>query len=565
MGGGRVAVLRSAVILAGLAILALVAFVLATLPPTPGTVHEIDSARASRTVRGAFHVHTTRSDGSRDRSGVAAAARAAGLQFVVFTDHGDGTRPADPPEYLHGVLCLDAVEVSTTGGHYVALGAAPSPYPLGGESAAVVEDVARLGGFGIAAHPGSPRQELAWSDWTAAIDGVEWLNADSEWRDETRRSLARAVAAYPVRPSAALATLLDRPESTLARWDAIAAVRRVVAIAGHDAHGGIGRRVEQPSSRRRIPVPSYEASFRSFSTRVELERPFGGDAADDGGALLASLKAGRFYTVVDALATGATTLEFTARSDDGAAAQGSVLPGGGIASFNVRAAVPDGATIVAFRNGVDIARRQAGSLEFRSGALGAYRVEVQVTGAPGEPPVPWLVSNPIFRLAPVQPPTPAGSDPVIAIPASAWRIEKDQGSEGAVRAEDRSGEVVFDYRLRAGPRVSQFVALAANLPRELAPFDAIAFTARSSSPVRISVQLRFAGDGDARWKKSVFVSSAPEATTLRIADLRRADGPERRPDANRATSLLLVADLTNARPGDSGTVHLRNVRLARGG
>jgi hypothetical protein len=549
-------------IVAGLAILALAAFVLATLPPAPRTVRGADASLAGRTVRGAFHVHTTRSDGSRDKSGVAAAARAAGLQFVVFTDHGDGTRPADAPEYLLGVLCLDGVEISTTGGHYVALGAAASPYPLGGDSPAVVEDVARLGGFGIAAHPGSLRQELAWIDWTSAIDGVEWLNADSEWRDESRLPLARAVAAYPIRPAGALAMLLDRPDSTLARWDAITETRRVVAIAGHDAHGGIGRRVEQPLTSRRIHVPSYEASFRAFSTRVELDRPFSGDAAADGDALLSSLKAGRFYTIVDAVATGATTLEFNARSEEHAAGQGSVLRGGGIASFSVRAAVPDGGSIVAYRNGVDIARRQGSSLEFRSGALGAYRVEVQVPGAPGQPPVPWLVSNPIFRLAPVSPPTPTPSVGVFEIPATAWRIEKDAGSEGTLRADGNGGEVVFGYRLRPGPRVSQFVAVAADLPRDLPPFDTIQFTARSANPVRLSVQLRFARDRDARWQKSVFMSSTPTPTRVAVADLRRADGPERRPDPRRATSMLLVIDLTNARPGDAGTVHLADLRLA---
>ena len=557
-------VLRLASIVAGLTILALAAFVLATLPPVPRTIQELDAALARRTVRGAFHVHTTRSDGSRDKAGVAAAARAAGLQFVVFTDHGDGTRPTDPPEYLHGVLCLDAVEISSSGGHYIALGAEPSPYPLGGEGAAVVEDVARLGGFGIAAHPGSLRRELAWSDWTSPIDGVEWLNADSEWRDENRLSLARAVAAYPVRPAAALATLLDRPAATLARWDTLAAARRVVAIAGHDAHGGIGRRVEQPSSSRRIHVPSYEASFRSFSTRVELDRPFGGDAAADGAALLSSLEAGRFYTVVDAVATGAATLDFTARSVEDSVRQGSVLRGGGVASFSVRASIPDGASIVAFRNGVDIAQRQGNTLEFRSGALGAYRIEVLVPGAPGAPPVPWLVSNPIFRLAPVKPAMPSERAAVFAIPGPAWRVEKETASDGTVRVGS-GGEVVFEYRLRPGARVSQFVALAADLPRDVPPFDAIAFTARSANPIRISVQLRFARDRGARWQKSVFVSPSPQPIAVAVADLLRADGPEPRPEPRRATSLLLVVDLTNARPGDAGSVLFTDIRLVRGG
>ena len=65
-------------------------------------------------------MHTTRSDGAAGKPAIAAAAAGAGLQFVIFTDHGDATRPPDPPVYIEGVLCLDGVEISTADGHYVA-------------------------------------------------------------------------------------------------------------------------------------------------------------------------------------------------------------------------------------------------------------------------------------------------------------------------------------------------------------------------------------------------------------------------------------------------------------
>src|SRR3712207_7318586 len=52
-------------------------------------------------------------------------------------------------------------------------------------------DVRRFGGFGFAAHPGSPKADLRWTDWEAPFDGLEWLNADSEWRDELDRKSTR--------------------------------------------------------------------------------------------------------------------------------------------------------------------------------------------------------------------------------------------------------------------------------------------------------------------------------------------------------------------------------------
>src|SRR5688572_33149800 len=101
---------------------AVVVFLLVTLPPKPLEIplDAVDQDLLRRTQRGAYHVHTTRSDGAGERDAVAAAAARAGLQFVIFTEHGDGMRPPAPPVYVAGVLCLDGVEISTNGGHYVA-------------------------------------------------------------------------------------------------------------------------------------------------------------------------------------------------------------------------------------------------------------------------------------------------------------------------------------------------------------------------------------------------------------------------------------------------------------
>src|SRR5690349_15945631 len=96
-----------------IALAAVSVFFFVLVPPAPERVDTAAlSTLAARTVAGAYHVHTTRSDGHGDRAAVAAAAARAGLTFVILTDHGDGTRPPDPPEYLGGVLVLDAVEIS---------------------------------------------------------------------------------------------------------------------------------------------------------------------------------------------------------------------------------------------------------------------------------------------------------------------------------------------------------------------------------------------------------------------------------------------------------------------
>ena len=243
--------MRKAGILTAVFVAAVIFFLLVTLPPQPRRTNvTVSPELMRRTVSGAYHIHTTRSDGAADKDAIAAAASRAGLAFIILTDHGDGMRTPDPPAYLHGVLCLDAVEISTNGGHYVALDMRPAPYPLGGEPSAVVEDVKRLGGFGIVAHPDSPRSQLAWKDWDAPFDGIEWLSADSEWRDESRARIGQVLFDYLVRPAPALASLLDRPIATFAHWGDVIQRRPVVALAGVDAHGGIGRGMEEGGKRR---------------------------------------------------------------------------------------------------------------------------------------------------------------------------------------------------------------------------------------------------------------------------------------------------------------------------
>jgi len=95
-------------------------------------------------VRGLLHVHSRMSDGRGTLDEIAAAAARAGLQFLVVTDHGDGTRKPEPPSYRSGVLMIDAVEISTRDGHYLAIGLPQSPYPLGGAAADVVDSRERL-------------------------------------------------------------------------------------------------------------------------------------------------------------------------------------------------------------------------------------------------------------------------------------------------------------------------------------------------------------------------------------------------------------------------------------
>ncbi len=534
---------------------------LATLPPSPdGTVGDVDDAIRRRTIAGAFHVHSLRSDGTGNTDAIAAAAQRAGLQFVVMTDHGDGTRQPEVPAYIHDVLVVDGVEISTNGGHYIALDMPASPYPLGGDAGSVVEDVRRLGGFGVVAHPDSPRAELTWTDWSAPVDGLEWLSIDSEWRNESRLRLARSAFDYMIRPGPALAAILDRPVATFERWDGLAARARIVALAAHDAHGGTTRALDDGSRRPALGLPSYEASFRAFATRAILSQERTGNAEHDSRLLLDAIRGGRVFTAIDGVA-GPAWLDYSADLGGARMEMGEELPFAKGIRLSVRSTLPAGGSLVLLRNGVEVDESASPALSVVADGPGAYRVEARTSRSPGTPPVPWLVSNPIYlTVSSVEQPSTVAVERVLDL-RTAGRIEKDSGSFATLVEAD--GRHTLEFRLRGWDRSSQYVALVVPLPRPRPQADRLLFSVRSSGAMRMSVQFRFDDRGGERWGRSVYLApdSSEHAVTLEslISDVPRSS----RPDFAEASSLLFVIDLTNARPGTTGRIEVSDIFLAR--
>jgi len=571
---------RTAGLAAALVAALALAGILLTLPPRAAVLPAPPWTAPRTLARGVFHVHTVRSDGTGTVAEIGAAAARAGLDFVILTDHGDGTRPADPPAYHSGVLVIDAVEISTAQGHYGGVGMRPSPYPLGGEARDVVEDVARLGGFGVVMHPDSPNPELRWREPDARFDALEWLNADAEWRGESWWRLARMVVQFPFRGPEALATVFDRPDAVLEGYDEVTRVRPVVLMAGADAHARLAVRGPQdPYSGPTLPgLPSYETSFRTFALRVELGHPLSGVATEDAESVIDALRAGHVLTAIDAMA-GPAVVDFVAFRQENRAYEGDRLEGEGPVEFRFRVNGPAASAITLLQNGRAIARAAGNELSHREEQpRGAFRVEVQLPHAGGASAVPWVVTNPIYLGLPEergrsdQPPAATAASLVLLDPELLrdWHLELERRSSGTFEREAASEarECRWAYRLGPGPGAGQFVAVARTLARGmLATFDSITLVARSAAPIRVSVQVRAPGGRDGeRWQRSVYVDGTPRTISVELDDMRPI-GPtsSRLPDRRAVDSILLVVDTTNARPGAAGEVWLRDVRLERHG
>ncbi len=554
--------------------------VLALMPPAPAITSPLTGV--GPTARGAYHIHSNRSDGSGTVEEIAQAAARAGLQFIIVTDHGDGTRPPEPPYYRHGVLVIDAVELNTAGGHVVALGLPATPYPFAGEAADVLEDVRRLGGFGIAAHPDSPRPALRWTAWDVAMDGLEWLNADSVWRDESGAALVRAILGYGLRAPGALALVLERPDNLMARWDALGVTRSVPALAAADAHARLGLRPsadpdpDTDVSTLHLALPGYEVAFRTFSNHVVLDQPLAGAAVPDAAAVLAAITRGHVFTVIDALATPGG-LMFAASDGGRTIAMGEAAPAGTEVTLQARINGPVGTRLVLLRNGATLQETTESELTVPAVRdAGVYRVEAYTPAAPGTPPIPWIVSNPIYLGLPRVPSAvPAISTPVSRIPARSEEAGVEKGSADVselvdaqlpdARERRMAGEPPIGWRFALSPGVAtgQFAAVRVPAVGGLAGVGRVRFLVTAATPVRAWVQVR-GGPGAQRWGRTFYADGTTRMIDLPLKSFRPiGTTASATPPLDEIDALLFVVDTMNNRPGASGAMTISEIAFVR--
>jgi len=524
------------------------------------------------TVAGAFHVHTNRSDGGSSPDEIAQAAKEAGLQFVIFTDHGNGTRVPDPPQYRSGVLTFDGVEISTNGGHYIAVGLAETPYPLGGEAYSVVEDVRRFGGFGVVAHPASPIHSLAWTDPSLPVDGIEWLNADSQWRDESTLRLLWSGLSYFFRPRETLAALFDRPIHSLKFWDDASQKRQIMGLAGHDAHGPVAVGVEEGGSAfLGLGFPRYREVFETFSLRLQLEQGLVGRADVDAPLVLNALRTGRLFTVIDAIASGAS-FDFVVLGKTERYLMGQNVPLDDATEMLASVTPLDGSEIVLMQNGRPIHRTAGSSLRYHVSEPAVYRVEVFANDPDTDGTVPWIVGNPVWieKKLGVQTdehPSPSAIDnlmPDIGTEGGEWTTEVDPQSTATIAAD--SNGLVFRYRLSDMKSDSPYAAAVRPLGRfRSRGFNAVSLVASADRPVRVSVQLRDeSGSEDIRWIASFYADETSRSIVIPFSRFKSTIPTEADTlQIENIDTFLVVADLVNTTPGTGRELTLEGVQLER--
>lgn len=333
-----------------------------------------------------LHVHSLHSDGTGTVAEIAAAAARDVVDVVLLTDHDTLAARRAGEEGWHGdVLVLVGEEVSPVNrDHYLAFGI-EREVPRRRSAAEICATVGRAGGFGFAAHPFSRASErfsrfpvMPWSDLDCDdLHGIE------VWSFVTDSGQALGSILHVLRFLATPGRVLDHPpQRNLAEWDRLCARRRVVGVAGIDAHQ-IGIRL---GSGVPLRLMSYARSFRHLRTHVLCDEPPSGELEHDRDQVYAALRAGRCYMSVDSLARPAG-FDFSATG----LAMGDEAP---FDHQTITATTPRPAALRLLRDGAPVKELEGAELEHEAEEAGVYRLEAHLRTHGRQRT--WILSNPIY-------------------------------------------------------------------------------------------------------------------------------------------------------------------------
>jgi hypothetical protein len=372
-------------------------------------IRELNAAREVRDdpayadYKGVVHVHSFL--GGHSMGTLAEIERAAqlnGLAFVVMTEHPSGdydTRALTLRGMRGGVLFVQGNETSesaadrllTFGGTTPTTGDAPVAASSTQES---INRAKAAGGLVFIAHPETFR---SWRE-TSGFDGMEIYNLHADAKHINRLTLFfDGLWSYRSYPHLLWTRFYAPPDANLRRFDELTATagvpRRVVAIAGNDAHANIGLSLRQLTGKPllELKLDPYERSFQVVRTHVLVERaePLREEN------LLDALARGHAYVSFDILCDASG---FRFQATNGAEQK---LLGDEIALLSgvrLQVATPVQSRIVLVRNG-QVVREESETMKFEwtTQEAGVYRVVCYLPQLPAPLDAkPWIISNPIY-------------------------------------------------------------------------------------------------------------------------------------------------------------------------
>ena len=319
---------------------------------------------------GAIHMHTTESDGTKPLEEVVAIGQRCGLDFMLFTDHMTlSLRDAGKEGYYGKTLAIIGYEHNDPDdkNHYLIFNS-PKVYDEKLSVKQYVSAAAADNAIGIMAHPDEIRDKLVeyppyqWTDWSVeGFTGIELWNQMSEWMEKLTR-FNKLMMSFSPRKS-----MIGPTQRILNKWDELNMKRKVVGVAGVDAHA-----FPVKAGPFTVEIFPYKVHFRSLRTHILLPHKLSEDFKEAKQQLFSAIRDARVF--FSNIRWGeADEFEFYGVQGATKVVSGGSLPSADGAGLIVK--LPAKATVHLIHNGNKILTTETASLEYTINQPGIYRVE----------------------------------------------------------------------------------------------------------------------------------------------------------------------------------------------
>ena len=324
---------------------------------------------------GAIHIHSVYSDGTGNVDSISKAAKKAGLDWIIITDHNS----FEIEEGIYnGVYVIKGEEISPKDeNHYLALGINKYIQP-NTDAKHNVEAVKLNGGFGFAAHPnegvnsqGSPRlnkhQPIKWTNKNIIPDGVEIWNWFSEWADNLNdRNIFTLACAFLCKNK----LVKSANSNVLFWWDNLNNVSEkiVPAIGGIDAHALKIKDYIIP-----VTIFPYESMFKTIVNVVTSDEEFKTDFFARKEQILEALKSGRNLIINRAVSKEIPVIKISNQKQVVTSGESINLDNETLLNVQTKKK----SSIKIFHNGKEIKSVISNGIKMILSEVGKYRVEIK--------------------------------------------------------------------------------------------------------------------------------------------------------------------------------------------
>ncbi len=341
------------------------------------------------TSKGAIHIHTTYSDGTGTIKQIAKAAKKAGLEWIIITDHNN-LSGLDKEGWYDGVAVIVGEEISPKlSDHYLAFDIketiSENKHPQ-----EYINEVNKQGGFGFIAHPDESetrkhnQSPLKWTDWNIkGFQGIEIWNYLSDWGDQYNPK--HKLYDYLFRNH-----ILKGPTlKVLNWWDNLnnENAHIIPAIGSIDAHA-LKYYIFKMFSLKIFP---YYDSFKTITNYIYLDEKLSPDFVAAKRQIYNALKSGNNLIVNRIWSKKSDKISFYIKNNKHKFYSGEKISSNEKNTLIVK--LPEKANIRILHNGKIIKDIYASELQTDDLKSGKYRLEANYKNKP------WVFSNPIIYSA----------------------------------------------------------------------------------------------------------------------------------------------------------------------